>query len=64
MLVKCFLLVLITPPPYLLSNLLLQREAGEDGQGEDHHSQAVVSQEVDQGAVERLHVVLQGSSRQ
>lgn len=48
---------------YLLSNLLIQREAGEYGQCEDHHSQTVVSQEVNQGAVESLHIVLHGQSR-
>lgn len=46
-------------PTYLLSNLLIQCEAGQYGQSEDNHSQTVVSQEVDQSAVERLHVLLQ-----
>lgn len=54
--------VLITHPTYLLSNLLIEREAGEYGQREDHHSQTVVGQEVDQRAVERLHVGLRGQS--
>lgn len=40
---------------HLLPNLLLESEAGQDGQGEDHHRQAVVSQEGDQRPVEGLH---------
>lgn len=43
---------------YLLSHLLIQSEAGQNGQRENHHRQAVVSQEVDQCSVERLHVIL------
>lgn len=50
-------------PTYLLSNLLIQSEAGQYGQREDHHSQTVVSQEVDQSTVEWLHVVLQVKAR-
>lgn len=46
-------------PTYLLSNLLIQSEAREYRQCEDHHGQTVVSQEVDQSAIERLHIVLQ-----
>jgi len=43
---------------HLLSDLLAQREAGQDGQREDHHGQTVVGQEVDERSVERLHEVL------
>lgn len=45
-------------PTYLLSNLLIQCEAGQYGQSEHDHSQTVVSQEVDQSAIERLYVLL------
>lgn len=47
---------------YLLSNLLIQAEAGQYRQREDHHSQAVVSQKVDQCAIKLLHVVLQNNT--
>lgn len=43
---------------YLLSNLLVEGEAGQDGQGEDHHRQAVVGQEGDQRPIEGFHRVL------
>lgn len=48
----------------LLSDLLVERQAGQDGQGEHHHGQAVVGQEVDERAVERLHVVLEEQTEQ
>lgn len=46
-------------PTYLLSNLLIQSEAGQYGQREDHHRQTVVSQKADQSTIERFHIVLQ-----
>lgn len=49
---------LIWFPIYLLSDLLIKSEAGQDGQSEYHHSQTVVSQEVDQHTVKWLHIIL------
>lgn len=50
-------------PAHLFAHLLSQCQAGQYGQREDHNGQTVVSQEVDQRAVERLHVVLQGHTQ-
>lgn len=40
---------------YLLPDLLVEGKAGQDGQGEDHHRQAVVGEEGDQRPIEGLH---------